>query len=82
MFFCGSMGRWFARYPESYVDKSTEKCISSPWSMQLDCGFQKGTKWSKSCTFQCQFLSWVFPVRPLWTRPRHHTTMKILQKEP
>jgi hypothetical protein len=55
--FCGSMSRYFAGYPESHVDGSTENCISSVWSMQLHCRFQIWPKWSKSYTFHSQFLS-------------------------
>jgi hypothetical protein len=50
--------------------------------MQVDCGFQKWTKWSKSCIFHCQFLSWAFPISQLWMRFRDQTVMGILQKEP
>jgi hypothetical protein len=71
MRFCGSMSGWFAGYPESHVNRSTENYISYLWSMQVDSGFQKWTKESKSCTFQFQFWSLVFPVSHLWTRPRY-----------
>jgi hypothetical protein len=70
--FYGSMTRSLTGYPESHLVRSIEICISYRSSMQIDFRLQKWIKWSKSCTLQCQFSSWMFPVCHLWTRSPHY----------